>query len=104
MFLELAAAAGLPTVAEAFAERAYTPRGTLVPRSTPGAVLSFPEEVAARTVEMGGIRHRDRDRRKRGARRRGVVVRARGLALSGGGGGGGGVGAGGGAGAGWGAG
>ena len=52
VFLELAAAAGLPTIAEAFADRAYTPQATLVPRSTQGAVLSSPEEVAARAVEM----------------------------------------------------
>jgi len=52
VFLELAEAAGLPTVAEAFVDRAYTARGTLVPRSVPGAVLSSVEEVAARAVEM----------------------------------------------------
>ncbi|NUP52355.1 MAG: LamB/YcsF family protein [Catenulispora sp.] len=52
VFLELATTAGLPTVAEAFADRAYTPQGTLVPRSTQGAVLSSPEEVASRAVEM----------------------------------------------------
>ena len=52
VFLELAVAAGLPTVPEAFADRAYTPQGTLVPRSTPGAVLTTPEEVAGRAVEM----------------------------------------------------
>jgi len=39
---ELAAAggaAGLPLALEVFADRAYTPRGTLVPRREPGAVL-----------------------------------------------------------------
>ncbi|NAZ85807.1 5-oxoprolinase subunit PxpA [Kineococcus sp. T90] len=50
--LELAAAAGLRTVAEAFADRAYTPAGTLVPRSQPGAVLHDPEEVARRCVRL----------------------------------------------------
>ncbi|MDQ0710440.1 lactam utilization protein B [Arthrobacter woluwensis] len=35
----IAAEAGLRTVAEAFADRAYRPDGTLVPRSDPGAVL-----------------------------------------------------------------
>ena len=35
-FLELAEAAGLPTVREAFADRAYTAAGTLVPRGEPG--------------------------------------------------------------------
>ena len=52
VFLELATTAGLPTIPEAFADRAYTPQGTLVSRSTPGAVLTTPEEVAGRAVEM----------------------------------------------------
>ncbi|WP_432574082.1 LamB/YcsF family protein [Kineococcus sp. SYSU DK005] len=51
-FLDLAAAAGLRTVAEAFADRAYTPAGTLVPRSQPGAVLHDAEEVARRCVRL----------------------------------------------------
>ena len=52
VFLELAATAGLPVVVEAFADRAYTAEGTLVPRSVPGAVLTDPEEIAGRAVEM----------------------------------------------------
>ncbi|MBS2531354.1 LamB/YcsF family protein [Catenulispora sp. NF23] len=52
VFLELATTAGLPTVQEAFADRAYTPQGTLVPRTAAGAVLTSPEEVAGRAVEM----------------------------------------------------
>jgi UPF0271 protein len=47
-----AAAAGLPAVAEAFADRAYQSDGTLVPRGTPGAVLTDPAMVAARAVAM----------------------------------------------------
>ncbi|WP_220499646.1 LamB/YcsF family protein [Microbispora sp. H10949] len=43
---------GVPTVAECFADRAYTPEGTLVPRRRPGAVLHDPDEVAARAVRM----------------------------------------------------
>lgn len=50
--LELAAAAGLRTVREAFADRAYTPQGTLVSRREPGAVLHDPELVAARMVRL----------------------------------------------------
>ncbi|MGO4342861.1 LamB/YcsF family protein [Pedococcus sp. 2YAF34] len=50
--LRLARAAGLPTVTEAFADRAYQPDGTLVPRSRPGAVLDDPDVVAARVVEL----------------------------------------------------
>jgi UPF0271 protein len=48
--LERARAAGLTVVAEAFADRAYTPAGTLVPRREPGAVLHDPREVADRVV------------------------------------------------------
>lgn len=47
-----AEAAGLRTVREAFADRAYTPEGTLVPRSQAGAVLHDPDEVAARVVRL----------------------------------------------------
>lgn len=50
--LELAHAAGLPTVREAFADRAYTPAGTLVSRREPGAVLHDPEVVATRMVGL----------------------------------------------------
>jgi UPF0271 protein len=48
--LRLAAAAGLPTVTEAFADRAYTPEGTLVPRTEPGAVLHDPAAVVAQAL------------------------------------------------------
>jgi UPF0271 protein len=50
--LAAAEAAGLPVVAEAFADRAYTPAGTLVPRTEPGAVVHDPELVVARAVRM----------------------------------------------------
>ncbi len=50
--LELAAAAGLRTVAEAFADRAYTGDGLLVPRTQPGAVLRDADAVAARVVRL----------------------------------------------------
>jgi 5-oxoprolinase (ATP-hydrolysing) subunit A len=43
---------GLPTVAEAFADRAYTPGGRLVPRGETGAVLHDPDEIAARVVRL----------------------------------------------------
>ncbi len=52
VFLRRAAAAGLRTVPEAFADRAYTAAGTLVPRREPGAVLHDPDEVARRVVRM----------------------------------------------------
>jgi UPF0271 protein len=51
-FLRLAAEAGLTTVSEAFADRAYTPEGTLVSRRLPGAVLHDPAEIARRCVAM----------------------------------------------------
>jgi 5-oxoprolinase (ATP-hydrolysing) subunit A len=51
-WLALAAEAGLETVTEAFADRAYTPEGTLVSRREPGSVLSDPDVVAQRVVRM----------------------------------------------------
>ncbi|MBG0830595.1 LamB/YcsF family protein [Planomonospora sp. ID67723] len=53
---EVAAGEGLTTVAEAFADRAYTPAGALVPRRSPGAVLHDPDTVAARAVRMATAR------------------------------------------------
>ena len=50
--LRLAERAGVPTVSEAFADRAYRADGTLVPRSEPGAVLHDPDAVAARAVRL----------------------------------------------------
>jgi UPF0271 protein len=50
--LNQAVDAGLRTVTEAFADRGYTPQGTLVPRSQPGALLHDPQEVAERMVSM----------------------------------------------------
>ncbi|MCX4675235.1 LamB/YcsF family protein [Streptomyces sp. NBC_01433] len=47
-----AEAAGLPAVQEAFADRAYTARGTLVPRGEPGAVVHDADEVVRRSVGM----------------------------------------------------
>lgn len=47
-----AARHGLRAVSEAFADRAYEPDGSLVPRSRPGAVLHDPEQVAARVLRM----------------------------------------------------
>ncbi|WP_137723183.1 LamB/YcsF family protein [Prescottella subtropica] len=52
VFLEEASAAGLRTVVEAFADRAYTPDGTLVPRTQPGSVLHDPDIVAARVLRL----------------------------------------------------
>lgn len=44
--------AGLRVVAEAFADRAYTPQGTLVSRREAGAVLHDPAVVAARMLRL----------------------------------------------------
>jgi UPF0271 protein len=46
------AAAGLRTVREAFADRAYRPDGTLVPRAEPGAMIHDAAEVVARVVGL----------------------------------------------------
>jgi UPF0271 protein len=47
-----AADAGLAFAAEGFADRAYTPEGTLVPRGTPGAMVLDPDEVVERCLDM----------------------------------------------------
>lgn len=52
--LDLARDAGMPTVREGFADRAYTPQGRLVPRTEAGAVLHEPAEVAAQAVRLLG--------------------------------------------------
>lgn len=52
--LKLATLAGLPIIHEGFADRAYTPQGTLVPRSEPGAVLDQPRAVAAQATALLG--------------------------------------------------
>lgn len=44
--------AGLRVVSEAFADRAYTAQGTLVPRGQSGAVLHDPAQVAARMLRL----------------------------------------------------
>jgi 5-oxoprolinase (ATP-hydrolysing) subunit A len=50
--LRAAAASGLRGVEEGFADRGYTPEGTLVPRRSPGALLSDPDVVAERALRM----------------------------------------------------
>jgi UPF0271 protein len=47
-----ALAAGLPVVREAFADRAYNADATLVARSRPGAMITDPDEAAARMVRL----------------------------------------------------
>jgi UPF0271 protein len=49
---EVAAAEGVPTVSEAFADRAYTSAGALVSRREPGAVIHDVEAVSSRAVRM----------------------------------------------------
>ncbi|MGW0159805.1 LamB/YcsF family protein [Mycobacterium sp. NPDC003323] len=51
-FFGAAADLGLHTVCEAFADRAYRPDGSLVPRREAGAVLHDADEIAARVVAM----------------------------------------------------
>lgn len=42
----------IPVVHEAFADRGYTPQGTLVPRTEPGAVVHDAQAVAERVLRM----------------------------------------------------
>jgi UPF0271 protein len=75
--LELAAEAGLPTVTEAFADRAYTSAGTLVPRTEEGAVITDGDAVVERSLGLartGEVATRSGER---------VAVRARSLCLHG---------------------
>jgi UPF0271 protein len=44
--------AGLPGVREAFADRGYTPEGTLVPRTEPGALLTDTDAVVERALRL----------------------------------------------------
>ncbi|WP_406473916.1 LamB/YcsF family protein [Streptomyces platensis] len=74
---EAATRAQLPVVGEAFADRAYTPEGTLVPRREPGAVIHDPDEVVKRALGMA----RDQAVTARDGRR--VAVPARSLCLHG---------------------
>ncbi|WP_327689894.1 5-oxoprolinase subunit PxpA [Streptomyces tubercidicus] len=74
---EAAADARLPVIGEAFADRAYTPEGTLVPRREPDAVIHAPDEVVKRALGMA----RDRAVTARDGRR--VAVSARSLCLHG---------------------
>ncbi|MDH6702305.1 UPF0271 protein [Streptomyces sp. MAA16] len=75
--LDLAALAGLPAVPEAFADRAYTDQGTLVPRDQDGAVVTDAETVVARSLGLA----RDGEVASRSGAR--VAVRARSLCLHG---------------------
>ncbi len=52
VWLRRAQEAGLTVVHEAFADRAYTPQGTLVSRRLPDSVLHDGEEIAQRCVAM----------------------------------------------------
>ncbi|WP_107116336.1 LamB/YcsF family protein [Streptomyces sp. NRRL F-4489] len=69
--------AGLPVVGEAFADRAYTAEGTLVPRREAGAVVHDPDAVVKRAVGLardGAVTSRDGTR---------IAVAARSLCLHG---------------------
>ncbi|HEX8361638.1 MAG TPA: 5-oxoprolinase subunit PxpA [Longimicrobium sp.] len=47
-----AEAAGIPFAREAFADRAYAPDGSLVPRGTPGAVIDDPDVAVRRAITI----------------------------------------------------
>lgn len=75
--LELAEKAGLSAVTEAFADRAYTDEGRLVPRGRDGAVVADPEAVVERSLSLARSGAVDA---LSGAR---IEVRARSLCLHG---------------------
>ncbi|WP_033309727.1 5-oxoprolinase subunit PxpA [Streptomyces iakyrus] len=75
--LELAGKAGLPVVTEAFADRAYTDAGTLVPRTLEGAVVTDPDAVVERSL---GLARSGEVVSRSGTR---IGVRARSLCLHG---------------------
>ncbi len=50
--IRAAARFGLPVAREAFLDRAYTPQGTLVPRSVPGSVITNPDVVVQRALDL----------------------------------------------------
>ena len=52
VLLRIAQSAGVPVVAEAFADRGYASDGRLVPRSHPLALLRDPAEVAERVLRI----------------------------------------------------
>lgn len=49
---EVCRSSGVPYIAEAFADRAYTPEGTLVPRHQAGALVHDADAVAARVRQL----------------------------------------------------
>jgi len=56
---EIAEEMGIKVAHEVFADRAYNPDGTLVPRSRPGAVIHDKNEIVERVISMvkdGGVR------------------------------------------------
>ncbi|MFJ6835368.1 LamB/YcsF family protein [Streptomyces sp. NPDC091209] len=76
-FLKIAERAGLPVVTEAFADRAYTEEGTLVPRTQEGAVITEADAVVERSLGLarfGAVTSLSGER---------VPVRARSLCLHG---------------------
>lgn len=52
VLLQAGREAGIPTCAEAFADRAYNPDGTLVSRRLPNAMIDDPEEAAQRALRI----------------------------------------------------
>ncbi|KOX05097.1 hypothetical protein ADK65_03955 [Streptomyces sp. NRRL B-1140] len=75
--LTLAGKAGLPVVTEAFADRAYTDAGTLVPRALEGSVVTDPDAVVERSL---GLARSGEVVSHTGTR---IAVRARSLCLHG---------------------
>ena len=65
---DAARAAGVPFVAEAFADRGYRADGRLVPRGEPGALVDDPYEVVARALVAVPVARHDQPRLLRALR------------------------------------
>lgn len=52
IFLQMAKAAGLLTIAEVFADRSYAPDGSLTPRSEPNALLKDPDAIQTQVLDL----------------------------------------------------
>ena len=52
LIVKAAHAIGLPVASEVFADRGYKPDGTLVPRGTPGAMITDEDIAIARVLQM----------------------------------------------------
>ena len=57
VLLDHAGGRGRATHLEGFPDRGYTPEGTLVPRSEPGALVEAEEDITAHALELAAAVH-----------------------------------------------